>query len=324
LHLLITGGAGFIGSHFVRYIVNHHPDDHCVVLDSLTYAGSMNNLKAITGKANWTFIKGDIADASLVSSILSGEKGRQPIDAVVHFAAESHVDRSIKEPHPFIRTNIVGTHVLLESARRYGVKRFIQISTDEVYGSLGPAGSFAENSPLSPNNPYAASKASADLLALSYWRTYRLPVIITRSTNNYGSHQNPEKLIPLAVTRALADEPVTIYGDGQHTRDWVHVEDHCRAIDLALRKGENGEIYNIGANNEWTNLELVKLILKLLNKDESLITFVADRPGHDRRYAIDSTKIQTQLGWKPTKNFLLGLKETINWYRKHQNDWRLD
>ena len=324
MHLLITGGAGFIGSHFVRYIVNHHPNDHGVVLDRLTYAGSIDHLKAIAGQANWTFIKGDIADAPLVSSILSGEKSGKAIDAIVHFAAESHVDRSIKEPHPFIRTNVVGTHVLLENARRYGVKRFIQISTDEVYGALGPEGAFSENAPLSPNNPYAASKASADLLALSYWRTYRLPVIITRSANNYGPHQHPEKLIPLAITRALADEPVTIYGDGQQIRDWVHVEDHCRAIDLALRKGESGEIYNIGANNEWTNLELVKLILKLLNKDESLITFVADRPGHDRRYAIDSTKIRTRLGWKPAKNFLLGLKETINWYRNHPNDRRLD
>jgi dTDP-glucose 4,6-dehydratase len=313
MKLLITGGAGFIGSNFVRHILYRYPDYHVVNLDALTYAGNLENLRDIDQMSNYTFVKGDIGDVSVVRSIM--ESG---IDVVVNFAAESHVDRSILDPFAFTRTNILGTQQLLEAAREFKVKKFVQVSTDEVYGSLGPSGFFTEETPLAPNSPYSASKASADLLVRAYHETYGLPVNITRCSNNYGPYQFPEKLIPLMISNALEDKPLPVYGDGMNIRDWLHVEDHCAAIDLVIHRGVDGEVYNIGGNNERTNIEIVKTILQELGKPESLIQFVKDRLGHDRRYGIDASKIKRELGWEPQYTFDKGIVETIRWYVEHQ------
>ena len=313
--VLVTGGAGFIGSNFIRYLCSKHPSWQIVNLDKLTYAGNLENLADIAGKPNYRFIKGDIADPKIVSDILS-----EGFDIIINFAAESHVDRSVLDSSPFVETNIKGTQILLEGARRYKVGKFIQISTDEVYGSIID-GKFNEESPLMPSSPYASSKAAADLLCLSYFKTYKLPVLITRSSNNFGPFQFPEKLIPLAITNAIEDKPIPIYGDGQNIRDWLYVLDHCEAIDLIIRVGKAGEIYNIASGEERTNLELLGEILKMMGKPENLIQFVKDRPAHDRRYALDVAKIRG-LGWKPKYHFKESLKETINWYLSHQSWWR--
>lgn len=309
MKLLITGGAGFIGSNFVRYILEKYADYRVLNLDKLTYAGNLENLSGLENDPRHEFIQGDICEAGAVGDAL-----RKGVEAVINFAAESHVDRSILESSQFIRTNIVGTHNLLELCRKNRIGRFIQISTDEVYGSLGPSGLFTESSPLLPNSPYAASKASADLLVRSYHSTHGFPGIITRCSNNYGPYQFPEKLLPLLISNAMSEMPLPIYGDGCNVRDWIHVRDHCAAVDAVLHKGRSGEIYNIGARQELPNLEIARLVLQLLDKDESLITFVEDRPGHDRRYAIDSSKAERQLNWRPRIRFDDGLKETVEWY----------
>jgi dTDP-glucose 4,6-dehydratase len=317
MKLLVTGGAGFIGSNFIRYLHSKYPAYEVINLDTLTYAGNLENLADISGERFYRFVKGDIADVSLVHQVFT-----EGIEAVVNFAAESHVDRSIEDASSFITTNITGTQVLLEAARAHQVKRFIQISTDEVYGSLGPQGLFTEHSPLSPNSPYSASKAGADHLVRAYYETFRLPVMITRSSNNYGPYQFPEKFIPLFITNALVDEPLPLYGDGLNVRDWLQVEDNCAAIDLVLHRGKEGEIYNVGGNCEKTNLEVVKIILKELNKPESLVRFVKDRPGHDRRYALDTAKIARELGWYPQRSFEEGIRHTVAWYRQHAGWWK--
>jgi dTDP-glucose 4,6-dehydratase len=316
MKVLVTGGAGFIGSNFIYYIFHEHPNWQITNLDKLTYAGNLENLNGIEDNPKYRFVKGDIADRELVSQLL-----QDGIGAIINFAAESHVDRSILDASPFIETNIRGTQALLEGARQYKVGRFIQVSTDEVYGSI-ETGKFNEESPLCPNSPYAASKAAADLLCQAYWRTYHVPVIITRCSNNLGAFQFPEKLIPLAITNALENKAIPIYGDGLNVRDWIYVEDHCRALDLVFQKGKLGEIYNIGAANEKTNLELIRALLDIMSKSQSLMTFVADRPGHDRRYALDATKITRELGWKPTYSFVEALTTTLNWYRTHESWWR--
>jgi len=312
LRILVTGGAGFIGSNYVRWVLQRHPRYQVSVLDKLTYAGNLENLTDLEGHSGFRFFQGDICDAEAIRPILS-----RGIDAVVNFAAESHVDRSILDASEFARTNIVGTLNLLQAARKAGVGRFLQISTDEVYGSLGATGAFTEESPLAPNSPYAASKASADLLARSFYQTYGFPCLITRCSNNYGPFQFPEKLIPLLVTNALSGLALPIYGDGLYTRDWIHVHDHCGALDRVLHHGRPGEIYNIGARQEKTNLEIVHLILQVLEKDESLISFVADRPGHDRRYAIDPARLEGELGWRPEISFDSGMRSTIDWYLRN-------
>lgn len=316
MKLLVTGGAGFIGSNFIRYLHSKYPAYEVINLDTLTYAGNLENLADISGERFYRFVKGDIADVSLVRQVFT-----EGIEVVVNFAAESHVDRSIDDASSFITTNITGTQILLEAARAHQVKRFIQISTDEVYGSLGPQGLFTEHSPLSPNSPYSASKAGADHLVRAYYETFRLPVMITRSSNNYGPYQFPEKFIPLFITNALVDEPLPLYGDGLNVRDWLQVEDNCAAIDLVLHRGKEGEIYNVGGNCEKTNLEVVKIILKELNKPESLLRFVKDRPGHDRRYALDTAKIARELGWYPQRSFEEGIRHTVAWYRHHAGWW---
>jgi dTDP-glucose 4,6-dehydratase len=316
MKVLITGGAGFIGSNFVNYMVRKYPSYQIINLDALTYAGNLENVKEVENKSNYRFVKGDITDRELIELLFS-----EGIDVVVNFAAESHVDRSITDPGIFVKTNIQGTQVLLDAAKKYGVKKYIQISTDEVYGTLGETGYFTETTPLAPNSPYSASKAGADLLVRAYHETYGLPVNITRCSNNYGPYHFPEKLIPLMIINALNDRPLPVYGDGLNVRDWLHVEDHCSAIDLVLHKGKNGEVYNIGGNNERTNIEVVKAILRYLNKPESLITFVEDRLGHDRRYAIDATKIREELGWQPRYTFEEGLKKTIDWYLENRSWW---
>lgn len=312
MRILVTGGAGFIGSNYVRFLLTRHPDSKVYVLDKLTYAGNLENLAGLESNPRLEFFQGDICDPEPIDRIL-----KLGVDAVVNFAAESHVDRSILDASEFARTNIVGALNLLQAARKAAVSRFLQISTDEVYGSLGPSGAFSEESPLAPNSPYAASKASADLLVRSYFQTYGFPCVITRCSNNYGPYQFPEKLIPLLVTNAAAGVPLPIYGDGLYTRDWIHVHDHCAALDLVLRHGRRGEVYNIGARQEKTNLEIVRLILRSLNKEESLITFVADRPGHDRRYAIEPAKMERELGWKPEIPFEDGMRDTIDWYLRN-------
>jgi dTDP-glucose 4,6-dehydratase len=312
LKLLITGGAGFIGSNFVRFMLKQYPDYRILNLDKLTYAGNLENLAGLEHDSRHEFIQGDICDGSLVGGIL--KKGA---DAVINFAAESHVDRSILHSSEFVRTNVSGTLNLLESCRRNNIRRMIQISTDEVYGALGSSGSFTELSPIAPNSPYAASKASADLLIRSYCRTHDFPGIITRCSNNYGPYQFPEKLIPLLISNAMADMPLPIYGDGLQIRDWIHVHDHCAAVDAVLHKGKDGEVYNIGSRQELPNLDVARLILKALNKDKSLITHVEDRPGHDRRYAIDPSKLEAELKWHPRISFDAGLRETIEWYRQN-------
>ena len=313
MKILVTGGAGFIGSNFVRHIICEHPDWEVTNLDKITYAGNLENLRDIENSSQYRFIRGDIADRKRVDKLLS-----QGFDAVVNLAAESHVDRSILDPLPFIKTNVEGTQVLLEGAREHGVGLFLHVSTDEVYGSVGVAGKFTEKSPLLPNSPYAASKAAADCLCRAYYHTYGLPVIITRCCNNYGPFQFPEKLIPLVVTNAMEGKEIPIYGDGLNVRDWIHVEDHCRALELIIQKGKSGEIYNIGANNEKTNLELVHCILDIMGKPHSLIAFVADRPGHDRCYALETSKTERELGWKPAIPFEEGLRETVQWYMENQ------
>ncbi|BFH65500.1 dTDP-glucose 4,6-dehydratase [Paenibacillus azoreducens] len=316
MRLLVTGGAGFIGSNFILYMLRQHPDYHIVNVDSLTYAGNLENLEAVENHPNYSFSKTDITDAKGVDQLF-----RQGIDVVVNFAAESHVDRSILEPDIFVRTNVLGTQLLLDAAKKYGVSKFVQVSTDEVYGSLGKTGLFTEETPLSPNSPYSASKAGGDVLVRAYHETYGLPVNITRCSNNYGPYQFPEKLIPLMISRALQDQPLPVYGDGMNIRDWLYVEDHCSAIDLVIHSGRAGEVYNIGGNNERTNIHIVKEILKELGKPESLITYVEDRPGHDRRYGIDASKIIRELGWKPQYDFETGIKETIRWYLNHEEWW---
>lgn len=312
--ILVTGGAGFIGSNFLKYMVNKYPDYDFINLDALTYCGNLENLRDIEDYDNYSFVKGDIRDASLVDKLVSN------VDYIVHFAAESHVDRSIEDPGIFIKSNILGTQTLLDAAKKHNIKKYLQVSTDEVYGSLGPEGYFTEETPLQANSPYSASKAGADLMVRAYHNTFNLPINITRCSNNYGPYQFPEKLIPLMISNALEDKELPIYGDGKNIRDWLHVYDHCTAIDLVLHKGKSGEVYNIGGHNEKSNIEIVKLILEQLDKPESLIKFVSDRLGHDRRYAIDSSKIRKELGWKPKYNFETGIVETINWYLDNQ-DW---
>lgn len=317
MKVLVTGGAGFIGSNFVRYMVKKYPEYQIVNLDLLTYAGNLENLKEIENKPNYKFVKGDIADHEFINEFFAEEK----FDYVINFAAESHVDRSITEPEIFVRTNVQGSQVLLDAAKNIGVKKYLQVSTDEVYGTLGETGYFTEETPLAPNSPYSASKAGADLLVRAYHETYGMPVNITRCSNNYGPFHFPEKLIPLMIINALHDKDLPVYGDGLNVRDWLYVEDHCEAIDTVLHKGVVGEVYNIGGNNEHTNIEIVKTILKYLGKPESLIKFVKDRPGHDRRYAIDATKIRTELGWEPKHTFETGIKETIDWYLENKDWW---
>lgn len=311
--ILVTGGAGFIGSNFIRYMVNKYSEYEIINLDDLTYCGNLENLKDIENKDNYSFVKGNICDKAVVDELV--EKS----DYVINFAAESHVDRSISDPEIFIKSNVLGTQVLLNAAKQYGVEKYIQISTDEVYGSLGKTGYFKETTPLQPNSPYSASKASGDLITRSYGETFGLPINITRCSNNYGPFQFPEKLIPLMISNALEDKKLPVYGDGKNVRDWLHVYDHCQAIDLVFHDGKLGEVYNIGGNNEKQNIEIVKLILSQLDKDESLIEFVTDRLGHDRRYAIDSNKIQNDLGWSPKYSFDVGIEQTIQWYLDNQN-----
>lgn len=315
MRILVTGGCGFIGSNFIRYMLERYPYE-IVNLDKLTYAGNLENLKDLEKDRRLRFVKGDIADLRLVEDVFD-----LGIDVLINFAAESHVDRSIIDPSDFIKTNVFGTYTLLEVAKRRGISKFIQISTDEVYGSLGPEGKFTEETPLCPTSPYSASKASADLLCLAYYKTYGLPVIITRCSNNYGPYQFPEKLIPLVITNALEDKELPIYGDGRNVRDWIHVIDHARAIDLVLHRGRPGQIYNIGADNERTNIEIVRMLLDILGKPYSLIKFVKDRPGHDRRYAIDAAKIKRELGFKTEIEFEKGLPETVNWYIENRSWW---
>ncbi|ULT56451.1 dTDP-glucose 4,6-dehydratase [Neobacillus drentensis] len=317
MKLLITGGAGFIGSNFVRYMVNKYPNYQIVNLDLLTYAGNLENLKDIENAANYTFVRGDIANREFIGSLFQEEK----FDYVINFAAESHVDRSITDPGIFVQTNIQGTLALLDAAKTIGVKKYLQVSTDEVYGTLGETGYFTEETPLAANSPYSASKAGADLLVRAYHETFGLPVNITRCSNNYGPFHFPEKLIPLMIINALNDKELPVYGDGLNVRDWLHVEDHCQAIDLVLHNGRNGEVYNVGGNNERTNIEIVQTILKQLGKPESLIKFVKDRPGHDRRYAIDAAKLRNELGWKPKYTFDTGIEQTINWYLENKQWW---
>lgn len=316
MKLLITGGAGFIGSNFVLYMMQKYPNYHVMNMDALTYAGNLENLKSIENESNYSFIKADIANKQAVDHVFE-----QGVDVVVNFAAESHVDRSILEPEVFVKTNVLGTQVLLDAAKKYGVTKFVQVSTDEVYGSLGESGLFSEMTSLAPNSPYSASKAGGDLLVRAYHETFGLPVNITRCSNNYGPYQFPEKLIPLMIARALNDESLPIYGDGLNIRDWLYVEDHCSAIDLVIHQGRNGEVYNIGGNNERTNIDIVRTILVQLGKPESLISYVEDRLGHDRRYAIDPTKIEKELGWEPKYNFETGIQETIQWYLDNKEWW---
>jgi len=314
--ILVTGGAGFIGSNFIHYLLERYDDCYITNVDLLTYAGNLDNLTNISDDPRYRFIKADIVDFVSISNLVS-----QGFDTIVNFAAESHVDRSIEAPGIFVRTNVLGTQSLLEAARRFGVKKFVQVSTDEVYGSLGQEGYFTETSPLNPTSPYSASKTAADHLVLAYGHTFGLPVNVTRCSNNYGTYQFPEKLIPLMITNALADKPLPVYGDGMNVRDWLHVRDHCCAVDLVMRQARTGEIYNIGGNNERTNIDIVKIILRQLNKPESLIMFVQDRPGHDRRYAIDSSKLRKNLGWEPKYSFDRGIKETIEWYCNNIKWW---
>jgi dTDP-glucose 4,6-dehydratase len=314
---LVTGGAGFIGSNFIRHLLSAHPGYRLVNLDLLTYAGNLENLADLEGNERYRFVHADIADADFLEGLFA-----EGFEAVVNFAAESHVDRSIEEPARFLRTNVLGTQALLDAARRHRVSRFLQISTDEVYGSLGAEGRFHEETPLAPNSPYSASKAAADLLARAYWKTYGLEVVVTRCSNNYGPYQFPEKLIPLFITNALAGEPLPVYGDGLYVRDWIHVEDHCRALDRVLHRGMPGDVYNIGADEERTNLEITGFILERVGRDVSLIRHVKDRPGHDRRYAIDSSKVRRELGWRPEMPFHEGMERTIRWYLDHEPWWR--
>ncbi len=316
--LLVTGGAGFIGSNFILYQLKKHPEDRIICLDKLTYAGNLETLKDVKDNHKFRFIKADICDKEAVAKAFSEENP----DIVINFAAESHVDRSINDTGIFMQTNIIGTQILLDACRKHGI-RFHQISTDEVYGDLPIEETdlfFSENTNLSPSSPYSASKASADLITLSYYKTYRLPVTITRCSNNYGSYQYPEKLIPMTILSALENKPVPVYGNGRNVRDWIYVEDHCKAVDLVIRNGEAGEIYNIGGGNEKSNIEVVSKILEIMDKPKSLITYVPDRPGHDRRYAVDYSKIEKELLWQPETDFEYGLEKTVEWYIQNE-DW---
>lgn len=320
MKILVTGGAGFIGGNFVHHMVEKYPDYEIVNLDLLTYAGNLETLKPVEDKPNYKFVKGDIADESFMMDLFE----KEGFDIVVNFAAETHVDRSIVDPGIFVHSNVMGVRVLLDASRKYGVKRYHQVSTDEVYGDLPldrPDLFFTEETPLHTSSPYSASKASADLFVLAYHRTFGLPVTISRCSNNYGPYHFPEKLIPLIISRALADEELPVYGKGENIRDWLHVSDHCKAIDLIIHNGKVGEVYNVGGHNEKTNLEVVKTILKALDKPESLIRFVTDRPGHDMRYAIDPAKLEKELGWKPEYTFETGIKQTIDWYLNHREWW---
>lgn len=316
MKILVTGGAGFIGSNLVRHLVTSYPQDHVVNLDALTYCGCRESLADLDFAPNHQFVQGDITDAALVDDLMGG------VDAVLHLAAESHVDRSITDPLAFVKTNVMGTQIMLDAARRHKVQRFVHVSTDEVYGSLGPTGYFTEATPIAPNSPYSASKAASDLLVRAAFETFGFPALVTRCSNNYGPYQFPEKLIPLFITNLMDDEPVPVYGDGLNVRDWLHVLDHNRAIDLVLRKGREGEVYNIGGHNERTNLQITRTILEKLGKDERSIRHVQDRPGHDRRYAIDPTKLTTELGWQPTYTFETGIDQTIAWYQANEAWWR--
>lgn len=316
-NILVTGGAGFIGSNFINYILSSRDDWNIINLDKLTYAGNLENLKPSEGKKNYHFVKGDITNSELVDYLFT----KYSIKYVINFAAESHVDRSILGSQVFYTTNVIGTNVLLETARRFEVEKFVQISTDEVYGSLGSEGLFTEQTPLSPNSPYSSSKAAADMMAMAFYHTYRMPVSITRCSNNYGPLQFPEKLIPLMIINTLNNKKLPVYGDGLNVRDWIYVIDHNKAVELVFEKGKAGEVYNIGASREMKNIEIIKLILNRLGKGEDLIEYVKDRPGHDRRYAIDSTKIQTELSWKPSFQFEEAMEKTIDWYLANKNWW---
>jgi len=316
-NLLVTGGAGFIGSNFINHILDKRDDVFIVNLDKLTYAGNLENLKPSENKKNYRFIKGDIQNHELVEYIFTKYK----IKHVINFAAESHVDRSILGSEVFYRTNVIGTNVLLETARRFEVERFLQISTDEVYGSLGETGKFTESTSISPNSPYSSSKAAADMMALAFYHTYQMPVVITRCSNNYGPLQFPEKLIPLMIINTINNKKLPVYGDGLNVRDWIYVIDHNKAAELVWEKGKVGEVYNIGASREMKNIEIVKLILNTLGKSEDMISYVKDRPGHDRRYAIDSSKIENELGWKPEFEFETAIQNTIQWYLENKNWW---
>ena len=320
MRILVTGGAGFIGANFIFYLKKHHPEDRIICLDRLTYAGNLSTLEPVMQDGNFVFSRTDICDREGVFRLFEAERP----DAVVNFAAESHVDRSIENPGVFLQTNIIGTSVLMDASRKYGVGRFHQVSTDEVYGDLPldrPDLLFTEETPLHTSSPYSSSKAAADLLAMAYWRTYGLPVTVSRCSNNYGPYQFPEKLIPLMIINALNDRPLPVYGEGINVRDWLYVEDHCRAIDLIVRRGVPGEVYNIGGHNEMRNIDIVKMICREVGKPESLITFVTDRKGHDLRYAIDPAKIHAELGWLPETKFEDGLKKTVRWYLENRSWW---
>jgi dTDP-glucose 4,6-dehydratase len=316
MKLLVTGGAGFIGSSFVRFVLRTQPDVEIINYDLLTYAGNLRNLDEVASDPRYVFVRGDIADSNAVRAVFEHHK----VDAVVNFAAETHVDRSIEDSTPFVRSNVAGTQCLLDNARHFRISKFVQISTDEVYGSLGPEGAFREDTPLDPSSPYSASKAGADMLVMSYFRTHKFPIVITRCTNNYGPFQFPEKLIPVLISNAMNDRPLPIYGDGLNVREWIYADEHSRAVWLALTRGREGEVYNIGSGQEKTNLEVVRAVLNLLGKPESLITYVKDRPGHDRRYAIDCSKIRREWGWQSEVEFSDGIGRTIEWYKSHQ-DW---
>ena len=318
--IIVTGGAGFIGSNFIFYTLREHPEDRVICLDKLTYAGNLSTLAPVMDAPNFRFVKEDICDRMAVYELFEEEKP----DVVVNFAAESHVDRSIEDPSVFLQTNIIGTSVLMDACRTFGIGRYHQVSTDEVYGDLPldrPDLFFTEETPLHTSSPYSSSKAAADLLTLAYHRTYGLPVSVSRCSNNYGPYHFPEKLIPLMIANCLADKPLPVYGTGENVRDWLYVEDHCKAVDLVVRKGREGQVYNIGGHNEMRNIDIVRLICKELGKPESLITFVTDRKGHDLRYAIDPTKIHEELGWLPETRFADGLKATVRWYLEHREWW---
>ena len=320
MKILVTGGCGFIGSNFIRYLLKTYPDYSVINLDKLTYAGNLENLSDLSSSPRYHFLRGDIADAPQMQDLVS--KG---VDAVVNFAAESHVDRSIEDPTAFMKTNVFGTFVLLETLRKVFQKQrilFLHVSTDEVYGSLGESGAFSEETPLAPNSPYAASKTAADMMVRAYCQTYGLPAVITRCSNNYGPYQFPEKLIPLMISNAMEDKELPMYGDGLNIRDWIHVEDHCRGLDVVLHRGRKGEVYNIGGRSERTNLSVAQAILDHLGKPHSLIRFVADRPGHDRRYAMDFSKIEKELGWNPLVTFEEGIRRTVEWYQTYRQWWK--
>ena len=320
MKIIVTGGAGFIGANYIHYMLEEYPEDKIICLDKLTYAGNMENLESVKDNENYKFIKGDIADREFIYKLFEDEKP----DIIINFAAETHVDRSVTDPDVFLQSNFMGTGVLLEACRKYGITRFHQVSTDEVYGDLPldrPDLFFTEETPIHTSSPYSASKASADLLVQAYHRSFNLPVSISRCSNNYGPYQFPEKLIPLMIANALNDKPLPVYGKGENVRDWLYVKDHCVAIDLIVRKGKVGEVYNIGGHNEKTNIDVVKIILKELGKSEDLITFVTDRPGHDRRYAIDPAKIKKDLDWEPTILFDEGIKKTVRWYLDNKSWW---